>query len=153
MPSSNEFRLHLRQPMRRPGSWCAPLGPFISARDVLYVLLPLPVVRFARGVWVSLSNSPPCTLTRRLIRPLLLLSFWVPRFSPDGGQVEFDNCADTPHLVWNGDVYNLLQMHIHSPSEYKVRQEELLRGWCRNNLSRCKYYRFQGIPFNFDFRK
>lgn len=39
------------------------------------------------------------------------------------GQVIFGGCENTPYLTWQGEVYNLLQFHIHSPSEHLVRRE------------------------------
>eukprot|EP00752_Nemacystus_decipiens_P001318 g1308.t1 len=33
-------------------------------------------------------------------------------------QVGFDGCTNVPYLMWKGEQYNLLQFHIHSPSEY-----------------------------------
>ncbi|CAN0486436.1 unnamed protein product, partial [Scytosiphon promiscuus] len=35
-------------------------------------------------------------------------------------QVIFEGCSDTPHLEFTGDTYNLVQVHIHSPSEHMV---------------------------------
>ena len=36
-------------------------------------------------------------------------------------QVKFEGCSDKPHLEFKGERYNLLQIHIHSPSEHMVR--------------------------------
>lgn len=36
-------------------------------------------------------------------------------------QIAFDGCTNVPYLMYNGEQYNLLQLHIHSPSEYTVR--------------------------------
>ncbi|CAN0423862.1 unnamed protein product, partial [Pylaiella littoralis] len=33
-------------------------------------------------------------------------------------QVNFDACPNQPYLKWHGEVYNLLQVHINSPSEH-----------------------------------
>eukprot|EP00903_Cladosiphon_okamuranus_P007202 g6993.t1 len=33
-------------------------------------------------------------------------------------QVGFDGCSTVPYLTYKGEQYNLLQFHIHSPSEY-----------------------------------
>jgi len=35
-------------------------------------------------------------------------------------QVYFDKCPEEPHLEFKGERYNLLQIHIHSPSEHVV---------------------------------
>ncbi|CAN0423913.1 unnamed protein product [Pylaiella littoralis] len=35
-------------------------------------------------------------------------------------QVYFDGCAEPPYVTWDGTVYNLLQVHIHSPSEHLI---------------------------------
>ncbi|CAM9807179.1 unnamed protein product, partial [Pylaiella littoralis] len=32
--------------------------------------------------------------------------------------VYFDGCPNVPSLTWEGETYNLLQFHIHSPSEH-----------------------------------
>lgn len=39
--------------------------------------------------------------------------------------MNFDGCAEPPYVTWDGTVYNLLQVHIHSPSEHLVREEAL----------------------------
>lgn len=35
-------------------------------------------------------------------------------------EVAYDGCSTDPHLMFQGEKYNLLQLHIHSPSEYQV---------------------------------
>lgn len=40
------------------------------------------------------------------------------------GQVSFENCDDPPHLSFDGEAYDLVQMHIHSPSEHMVRNRD-----------------------------
>lgn len=35
-------------------------------------------------------------------------------------QVYFDKCPEEPHLEFKGERYDLLQIHIHSPSEHIV---------------------------------
>eukprot|EP00904_Undaria_pinnatifida_P010066 jgi/Undpi1/618/HiC_scaffold_10.g04082.m1 len=35
-------------------------------------------------------------------------------------EVIFEECSDTPHLEFKGERYNLLQIHIHSPSEHMI---------------------------------
>ena len=37
-------------------------------------------------------------------------------------QVFFDQCAEQAFLTFNGEQYNLIQFHIHSPSEHAVRK-------------------------------
>ena len=38
-------------------------------------------------------------------------------------QVGFENCSEQASLSFNSDIYNLLQIHIHSRSEHAVRKQ------------------------------
>ena len=38
-------------------------------------------------------------------------------------QVVFDGCSEQATLSFNSEIYNLFQIHIHSPSEHAVRKQ------------------------------
>ncbi|CAN0395438.1 unnamed protein product, partial [Pylaiella littoralis] len=44
-------------------------------------------------------------------------------------QVGFEGCTTQPSLTYEGQVYNLLQFHIHSPSEYEIAGAEYSAGF------------------------
>lgn len=44
--------------------------------------------------------------------------------------MDFTGCAEAPNLSFDGDHYDLLQIHIHSPSEHMVRRAG--RASCRD---------------------
>ncbi|CAM9924796.1 unnamed protein product, partial [Pylaiella littoralis] len=52
-------------------------------------------------------------------------------FKGDGAvwQVGFEGCTTQPSLTYEGQVYNLLQFHIHSPSEYEIGGAEYSAGF------------------------
>lgn len=51
-------------------------------------------------------------------------------------QVFFDGCSEEAHLNFDGERYNLYQIHIHSPSEHAVRRKAEARN-LRCTLLRC----------------
>ncbi|CAN0174003.1 unnamed protein product, partial [Scytosiphon promiscuus] len=44
-------------------------------------------------------------------------------------QVGFEGCTTQPFLIFEGEVYDLLQFHIHSPSEYEIGGAEYSAGF------------------------
>lgn len=41
---------------------------------------------------------------------------------PNSNQVIFEECSEEAYLTFNDDRYNLIEIHIHSPSEHAVRK-------------------------------
>ena len=63
-------------------------------------------------------------------------------------QVDFSECSDGSLLHFDGGVYSLLQMHIHSPSEHMVRDFGTRPGLiCRVVTMACLRYCAPGIRF------
>lgn len=40
---------------------------------------------------------------------------------PNPNQVIFEECSEEAFLTFNDERYNLIQIHVHSPSEHAVR--------------------------------